>query len=263
MLLLKNLGSQLDSVRQMERFKLFKNTDKKKLLLVMAPAGLLLLFLAVVVFGGGAGPTPFGQKPQIEKVLPLPGAAEVNLWPEISVFFNQKVSPEQISFSSEPPFPFELKSGRGPAKTLIYQPTQSLAKITTYKITLGFKSGGGYTWSFTTSETEVGNVPGWEANFRKSEEEYLKTHPQEEVDIVNSLVLKLPYFTQNYWIEYFPRNDQIIVHLCAEPLEKTRGEAEEWLNQQGFDKLNYLKPKVDWYYGCQPPKDVPPMIPAP
>lgn len=211
------------------------------------------LVIALIILFWGRLSLPSGPKPQLLSVSPSFGEQEVSLLPEITLTFDQKVSLDQISASSNPSISFENLT-KEPSKVLKYRPEKLLQKQTNYQITIKFKFGGEYSWSFTTSVSEAGAVPGWAENFERAEKEYLKTHPPGEVEIINALVKKMPYFDDGFWIEYSFRFDTYTVHLCQEPLEQTRKKVEDWFNQQGLNKVVVMKkPKIEWLYGCEPP----------
>lgn len=200
------------------------------------------------------------SKPEIIKVFPPADANEVTRLPKITITFNEKVSPDRITLSSNPLFEYQLLT-KERTQTIEYLPTKLLEGNTTYEISLKFKSGGGYLWNFTTIESEAGALPGWAESFKKQEEIFRKENPPEEVDIRNSIIGQIPYYQDNFWIEYFARRDTLIIHLCQEPYEQTKQDSQRWLNEQGFEKLVKLRPQITWFNGCEPPKIIPNISP--
>lgn len=228
---------------------MIKYFRQKKWLITAVTVFLLLLLFFLF------RPSP----PPVEVISTFPAsqAKDTGLLPEIKAVLNQKISPKQVSLLSEPALSFKQMNDKVPSNTIIFQPTQVLAKKTTYKFTLRFKSGYEYSWAFTTSETEAGALPGWSENSERALNEFRQNHPPEEVAIVDAFIFKIPYFSTNYWIDYYNRTNTFVVHLCREPFEKTRKEADAWFDQQKINKLIKLKPKINWLYGCQPPKIIP------
>lgn len=240
---------------------------KNKKIIILA---LILASLAGVLGWMGISKTGrFGPPPKVLGVFPPNQATEVSLLPEITITFDKKVSPGEIVFSSNPPFSYQSPTTNS-SIIVKYLPTQLLEKKTNYQITLKFKFGGEYAWSFTTGETEAGAVPGWAEGFQKAKKEYEAKYPPQEVDILNNIIQKVvnnethSYWGDGFWIEYAERTQVFSVHLCQEPFEATRKKVEDWFNQQGLNKIVVMKkPEIDWLYGCEPPKIIPKVLPTP
>ncbi|MDP3954908.1 MAG: Ig-like domain-containing protein [bacterium] len=197
-----------------------------------------------------------GPKPEVVSVFPAAGALETSRLPEITITFNRQVSPNQISFSSVPVFEYTLLTEKE-STTVKYLPKKILEGKTTYEITLKFKSGGGYAWNFTTTESEAGAIPGWSDSFQKEAKTFLEANPPEEVEIRNQIIEQTPYSQTNYSVEYYALDEIFVVHLCQEPFETTKQEAQDWFNSFGAAKLKKLPLKISWLEGCEPPKIIP------
>lgn len=199
----------------------------------------------------------------------------ISIWPDIEVVFNRAISPRQISFSSDPYFPVEILTEEEAQKTgdiippneIIWVPNQQLKKDTTYRITLRFKSGREYAWSFKTPDTEAGGVKGWERNFRQQQRIYEAKYPPQEVDTLNKIISKVldtpnkMYQGDGFWVGYSPRGEIFNVNiLCDEPYEVIEKRVWNWFSQQGWDLIKVLpKPKIEWYSTCSLPPHV--MLP--
>lgn len=195
------------------------------------------------------------------------------IWPDIEVVFNRAISPRQISFSSDPYFPVEILTEEEAQKTgdtippneIIYVPSQQLKKNTIYRITLKFKSGREYAWSFKTADTEAGGVKGWGRNFRQQERIYRAANPIEEVDILNQIKAKISehnvYLGKGFRVGYSSRADVFEVYIdCDEPYEVIEKRVWNWFSQQGWDLIRVLpKPKIEWYSTCSLPPHI--MLP--
>lgn len=222
----------------------------KKIAIIVAVLSTGVISLILYLFLSASG---FVQpKPEVISVSPGAGALETSRLPEISITFNRQVSPDQISFSSLPAFEYTPLTEKG-STTIKYLPKKVLEGKTTYEITLKFKSGGGYAWKFTTTESEAGAIPGWTESFQKEAKTFLEANPPEEVEIRNKIIEQTPYSQTNYSVEYYPLDETFVVHLCQEPFKTTKQEALDWFNSFGAAKLTKLPLKISWIEGCEPP----------
>lgn len=216
--------------------------------------GLFILLVVVFLFFKNQTVSPPAK---IITVSPAPQANQVSLLPEITVVFDKNIDPGKVQLSSIPVFDYRQTTPDAQASTIKYLPSKLLEKKTLYKLTLEYSDGEKYSWSFTTSETEAGAVPGWSEAFQKQKIEYEKKTPPHEVDIYNQIIEQTPYFGSGFWISHSLKRNVFTVYLCQKPHEQTQQKAQGWLDEKGFQELIVLMPPIEWIFGCNPPKTIP------
>lgn len=222
----------------------FHLSTKAQLIILVLTSGLIILLYLINPFSPfpasqpkSASPTAHPTSLQVTGSTPNPNSFHNPSQP-IEITFNQSVDPRSLGITLTPATTIEALSGDQP-NIIIIRPQPKFLPETKYTLTLS--SLPEFSLQFTT-QTEAGNLPGWNENFQQELNQYVEKNKTQNEALVK-LRRSIPINQEGFTINYSYTNNTYTITLSAlYDLNKTK--ATDWLNSQGITDLNSLR--INW-----------------
>lgn len=181
------------------------------------------------------------KRAKVISVFPEDGEMGVALFTPAKVEFDKEVNLQEVKFSSEPTFSFEVSQPVDNKRKIEYRPTDQLQMETTYKITVD--AGYPFSWEFHTRGDIAGASPEWESYFEQQEKEYEEKYAKEDAAI-NSLREDVPIVTENFQIDFSYETGEFIVTILKGDPSAQKSQVLEYFKNKGI--LNLERIKIKW-----------------
>ncbi len=177
--------------------------------ILLAMASTLLPEGKTIITGIEPPTKPAIVKLRVTRVEPLPDQKDVSTAPTIKIFFDRKINSLPVKIVTTPEF--EIKSTLSPKgfnSTL--EPKATLKALTKYTIDILLEKVKIYSWSFTTGKVST------------------------PADVVNKIKDQLPFKGEHFRISYWSSTDKFFIAIDAEPVDKYKAAATDWLKVRGL-----------------------------
>lgn len=156
----------------------------------------------------------------------------------IQITFNLPIDPQTLPLTFEPKVDFSLDFDSF-TKILTISPQPKFLPETNYRLTLNLTSP--FTLNFTT-QGEAGNIPSWNEEFAKQEQEYLDQYGAQDQALIK-LRRSAPITKPTFTLEYSYSNNTYSIKISP-PYDQTKTEVIDWLKTQGVTDLTNLR--LNW-----------------
>ena len=221
--------------------KLPKFNFKLKIIILI----ILFLFIFILLFikprsAPSPKPSPVSiDNPSLQVINSSPAENQShNPFQPIKIYFNLPLNPDSLPIIFEPEVKFQLQFDPF-TKILSLQPQPQFLPETEYALTLKLKSP--FTLHFTT-QGEAGNIPQWNEEFIKQENEYIEKYGAQDQALVK-IRRGIPIYQPTFTIEYSYKNNTYSIKITS-PYEQTKTQAIDWLKSQGVVNLDNLR--LNW-----------------